>query len=253
MVAASVAAVCGGASLIGRWPLVALVVMIQLALTLAWLAMTDLPPASGGLLIIVGSAVVADVYASRIGPPDLSALSVVVAGAFMLAVLRQLARRRRSHVTESLAGVIAGVVMVTMAAHLISVRGVAGGVAASAAIFFGIAAATATRRLVDSAISRPALRAGSQRGWPGLILSVAAGAVIGTYVGSTRPGLDPRAGALVGLGAALAAAVVDLGIGIGSMHLADSRQRSAIAPLVVLLPLVVAAPVGYGVARLLAE
>lgn len=251
--AASIAAICGGAALVGRWPLVAFVLLIQLAVTLAWLALTDVPAASGGLVIILGSAVAVDLYASRVGPPDQSRIAAVVAAAFVFAVLRQLARRRRSGVTESLAVVMTGVLMVVFAGHLIAARVGPGGIAAVAAICFAIAAATATRRLVDALIARPALRSGVQRGWPALLLSVAAGAGIGGYVGAARAGLDPRSGALIGLGAALAAAVVDLGISVGSLHLADGRQRSAITPLVVLLPLVVAAPVGYGLARILAR
>lgn len=253
VVASSIAAVSGGAALVGRWPLVAMVLLIQLGLTLAWLALTDVPAASGGLVIIVGSAVAVDFYASRGGPPDQSRVAAVVAAAFVLAVLRQLARRRRSAVTESLAVVVTGVLMVVFAGHLIASRVIAGGIAAAAAICFAIAAATATRRGVDALYARPALRTGSGRGWPAFVLSIAAGAATGAYVGAARTGIETRTGALIGLAAALAAAIVDLGIGIGSLHLADGRQRSAIVPLVVLLPLVVAAPVGYGVARLLAE
>lgn len=251
--AASLAAICGGAALIGRWPLFVVVLLVQIAFALAWLALTGVPAASGGLLIIVGSAVAADIYANRSGPPDTSEVAGVVAVAFVLAVLRQLARRRRGAVTEALAGVLTGVLMVTFAAHLIAARGGAGGVASAAAICFGIAAATAARRTADVLVPRPVLRAGSQRGWAGLVLSVAAAVAAGALVGADRAGLDARTGALIGLGAALAAAVVDLGVGIGSLHLADTRQRSAIAPLVVLLPLVVASPVGYVVARLLAK
>ena len=155
--------------------------------------------------------------------------------------------------TESLAVVMTGVLMVVFAGHLIATRVGPDGMATAAAVCFAIAATTATRRVVDSLVTRPTLRAGVQRGWPALLVSVAAGAGIGAYVGAERGGLDPRSGALIGLGAAMAAAVVDLGISVGSLHLADGRQRSAIAPLVVLLPLVVAAPVGYGVARLLAR
>jgi hypothetical protein len=145
-----------------------------------------------------------------------------------------------------------GVLAAVFAAHLLAARAAPGGVTAVAAICFAVAAATVSRRVVDAVGSRPALRAGAGRGWPGLIVSVAAGAAVGWYVGATRAGLDARQGALIGLAGSLAAAVVDLGIGVGSLHLADARQRSAIAPLVVMLPLVVAAPVGYGVLRLLA-
>lgn len=251
LVAASIAAICGGGALVGRWPLFALVVIIQLALTLAWLAVTAVPAASGGLLITIGAALVADLYAGRIGHPDQAPVAAVVAAAFALAVLRQLARRRRTHVTESLAAVMTGVVMVVFAAHLIATRAGRGGVAAVAAVCFAVAAATAVRRGIDAFFVRPALRAGSGRGWPGLLASAAAAAAAGGYVGAVRAGLDVRTGALVGLAAALAAAVVDLGIAFGSRHLAAERRWSAIAPLGVLLPLVVAAPVGYGVARLL--
>lgn len=251
--AASIAAISGGGAILGRWPLLALVLVIQLALALAWLALTDLPATSGGLVIIVGAALAADIYAGRIGPPDQAPVAGVVAGAFVLAVLRQLARHRRSRVTESLAGVMTGVLIVVFAAHLIATRARPAGVAAAAAICFATAAATAVRRLVDALVARPALRAGSQRGWPGLIVSVLAGTAAAGYVGAARGDLGARTGSLIGLGVALAAAVVDLGIGIGSRHLGAGRQRSAIAPLAVLLPLVVAAPVGYGVARLLAS
>lgn len=253
VVAAAIAAICGGAALLGRWPLFAVVLLIQVAAALAWLALTDVPRASGGLLIIVGAAVAADVYAARPGVTDQAPVPVVIAAAFVVAVLRQLGRRRRSLVTDSLAGVMTGVLAVVFAAHLIAARGIDAGVTAVAAICFAIAAATASRRAVDAVLPRPALRKGAGRGWLGLTVSLAAGAGVGAYVGSARTGLDIGEGAVIGLAVALAASVVDLGIGIGSLHLADARQRSAIAPLVVLLPLVVAAPVGYGVARLLAE
>ncbi|MEO6712164.1 MAG: hypothetical protein ABIM89_01900 [Mycobacteriales bacterium] len=253
VVAATIAATCGGAALVGGGPLFVIVLLIQVALALAWLALTDVPAASGGVLIIVGAAVAADVYAGSAQASDQTPVVVIVSAAFVLAVLRQLARRRRSGVTDSLSGVMTGVVAVVFASHLIAARRGPDGVAAVAAICFAVAIATGTRRTVDALIGKPALRAGAGRAWPGLVLSVAAATVVGAYVGAARTGLQTRTGAMIGLGAALAAAVADLGIGLGSLHLVDARQRSAIAPLVVLLPLVVAAPVGYGVARLLAE
>jgi hypothetical protein len=227
------------------------VLLLQLALMLAWLALTAIPANSGGVVIIAGAAVAADLFANRLRAPDQAPVATVVAAAFVVAVLRQLARRHRSAVTESLTGVMAGVVIVVLAAHLIAARAGAGGVAAAAAICFAVAAATAVRRGTDAVLPRPTLRAGSRRAWPGLVLSIAAGTAAGGYVGAARAGLDARNGALIGLGVALVAAAADLGIEIGSLHLADGRQRSAVTPLVVLLPLVVAAPVGYGLARLL--
>lgn len=252
VVAASIAAVAGGAVLVGRWPLFAIVLVIQLAVTLAWLALTAVPASSGGLIIIVLAAVAADLTASRSTTTDQGPVAVVVAAALVLAVLRQLARRRRGRVAESLGAVMTGTVIVVFAAHLLSTRVAPAGVATAAAVCFSTAGATVVRRCVDAVIARPALRAGSGRGWPGLVLSVAAGAAVGAYVVADRSGLEPEIGGLIGLATALAAAAVDLGLGVGSLHLTDSRQLSAVAPLVVLLPLVVAAPVGYFVARLLA-
>jgi hypothetical protein len=251
VVSASLAAICGGCALAGRWPLAAAAVALQLLVALAWLAVTNMQPLSRGLLIAAATAVAADVYLGR-ADGDLGPLSVIVAAAFLASLLAQLVRRTRTDVARSTAAVAGAVIAVVFLAQLAATRALNGGEPAAAALCFGVAASGLVRGAGNRVLPRPRLTSHAAHGWFGLVASVAAGAVAGAYAGQAGSGLDFGAGALIGGAAAIAAAAGDLGMHLGSHLLAGDGARSAVAPLAVLMPLVLAAPVGYGVARMLA-
>jgi len=112
-------------------------------------------------------------------------------------------------------------------------------------------AAVVAGRAGDAILLRPALVHGAKRGALGLVLAVLASAGLGALLGVTWAPLSAASGTALGAACGVAAVVADLATDLAEDDALDERRRSALRPLAMLLPLVVAAPVAYAAARLL--
>ena len=258
LAAAAVGGVLAGATAVGGSPLLLAVAVLQVALALAVLAVLGTPAAGGAAVVAVGAAVAADVVV-LVDDGRVDRVAGVVGLSVVAALLHQLVRRGRSRVTESLADTMLAVVVVTAAACLVALP--AGGpqaVGEEQVLLLALAAAVAALlagRLGDRVLARPVLAAGATRGWPGLLLAVAA-AVGVTLLGrdAAASDLSPAAAALLGVAAAVTVATADLAVDLGAAELRpgrrDARRLSALRPTAALLPYAVLGPVALLAGRL---
>jgi hypothetical protein len=250
------ALICGvglGLSYFGHVPLLAGVVVLQLLLILAFLALVDAPASGGAFLVAVGATVAADVVV-LVSDGRISGLAGVVGLAFVAALFHQLVRRGRSRVTESLADTLVAVILSVAVVPLVALRMVSGGEDAVRVCLAAGAAALLLGRLGDRVLPRPALALGATRGWPGLLLGLGAGAAAAVAVaGDTGPVAGTR-GALLGLAVSASVAAADLAVDLGAAELTagrrDARRVSALRPVGLLLPVAALAPVAFVAGRL---
>lgn len=260
--------------------LVGFVLLVQVGFVTAWAYLLDTPGLVGAVAISAGAAAASDGVLLAAHHVSLTDFATIVAFAFLLALFWQIARPHRTRVAESLASTLAAVVLSVAGGGYLTLRAglngeqsaFAGGHAATAALV-GVAAVLGVGRLVDAVRARPSLSGSGNRGLPGLVLGLGAAAGAGAWYGAqastswdggpviTRGGSLGGGGALwIALVAAAVAAVIDLGIDAGLATLDDDRPavpgpafRPAPWParlgVVALLPVLVAAPPAYVVAR----
>lgn len=251
--AALVAFALAGASHAGRPTLTGVLLVIQVLTVLAWLAALGTRGAVGATVIAVGAAVAGDLLLANQPGASVSRLAAVVGIAFVVSLFHQLTRRPRVEVTGSVAGTISSVVLVAASAALIGLRGGPGGQEAVAASLLGAGGALLAARLVDLAIARPAVIRTGTRGWLGLVVGVAAAVGLGAAYASGTDAVTT--GKAIGLAvvAGVLALAGDLAADAARLGLADadSRRRSALAPLAVLLPFALIGPAAYVAGRVL--
>jgi hypothetical protein len=256
--------------------LIGFVLLAQLGFVTAWAYLLDTPGLVGAIAISAGAAAASDGVLLKAHHVSLTDFATIVALAFLLALFWQIARPHRTRVTESLAATLTAVVLAVSGGAYLTLRAglngeqsaFAGGHAATAALL-GVATVLGVGRLVDAFWARPALSASRDRGLPGLVLGLAAAAGVGAWYGSQAaqsPNVSPggplsSSGAMwIALVAAAVAAVIDAGIDAGLATLDRDRPSSgAPAPrpapwparlvVVAMLPILVAAPPAYVVAR----
>jgi hypothetical protein len=260
--------------------LLGFVLIAQVGFVMAWAYLLDTPGLVGAIAISAGAAAASDGVLLAAHHVSLTDLATIVAFAFLLALLWQIARPHRTRVTESLASTLCAVVLAVAGGTYLTLRAglngeqsaVAGGHATTAALL-GVAVVLGVGRLVDAFWARPALSGSGNRGLPGLVLGLAAAAGAGAWYGAeaaiagdsgpviSRGGSLGTGGALwIALVAAAVAAVIDLGIDAGLVTLDRDRPTgSGPAPrpapwparlvVVAMLPVLVAAPPAYVVAR----
>ncbi len=243
---AAVAAVLLLLSLLGPVPVLLGVAVLQLVLALGVLVLLDAPSsgAAFGLAVVAAAAGDASVLGSD-GSVD--ALAGVLALSLVAALLLQIARKDRARVTESLAHTLLAVLLVAAAACLIAVRDRPGG---DAALLVGLAAAGTAllvARLVDLVNSKPLLVPGASRGWAGMVLGLATGAVVAAVVAGAGDAVTGGQGALIGLAVTATALAADLAADLSAVTLrngpGDSRRVRALTPVAFLLPYAALAPV----------
>jgi hypothetical protein len=242
-----------GLATVNAEALAAGVFVVQLILVLAFLALVDAPGSGGGFVVAAGAAVVADaVVLSSNG--RVSGLAGVVGVTLTAALLHQLMRRGRTRVTESLADTLVAVVLAVAAAGLIALRMAGGGRDAVIVCLAAGAGALLAGRLGDRILPRPALAVGANRGWPGLLLALGAGAAAAVAAaGDTGPVAGTRGG-LLGLAIAATVSAGDLAVDLGAAELTagrrDARRVSALMPAGLVLPFAALAPIAYVAGRL---
>ena len=231
----------------GPLPLVAVVVVLQVVLARNVLALLDAPAAGSALLVAGGTGLAADLVV-LVDDGRIDRLSAVVGLGLVAALLAQLARRRRSRVTESLADTLVAALVAASAACLVAVSALDGGQGVLVLALVAGAAALLVGRLADRLLPRPRLAAGSTRGWAGLLLGLLAAVAAALAVAALlRLGLEPPGAALVALAAAATAVAADLALDLGAAELRagrrDRRRAAALGPAAALLPYALLGPV----------
>ena len=128
-----------------------------------------------------------------------------------------------------------------------------GGSHAVAAALFGAGAALFVGRLADVVAPRPPAVPGAARGVVGVVLGIGAAALVGWLYGGGDDVLTGSSGLRLALAAAVLAVVTDLAVDAVT-HAAppsEERARSALSPLGIMLPIVVAGPAAYVAGRIL--
>jgi hypothetical protein len=254
LLAALVAGVLALASTGGRVPLLAAVLVLQVVLAAALLALLDAPAARGSLVVVTAAALAADAVAV-VDDGAVDRLAGVVGLGLVVALLHQLVRRGRNRVTESLADTLLGVVAVTSAACLAALLVVDGGEDVLHLALAVAAAVLLAGRLGDAVLPRPVLAAGGTRGWPGFGLGALAGVGVALLLADRVPLLPSlQAAVLVALVVAVVVATADLAVDLGASELRagrrDARRVAALRPAAALLPFAVLAPVALLAGRL---
>jgi len=247
---AAAAVALAGAAAAGRSLLVGCVIATQLGLAASWLRAAAIPALGVPLAITVAVAAAVDLLGQAGGGDRLERLAGVVGVAFLGMLLGELVRRDRSRVTDSLVATASAVVLVVMLASPLALAPSSGGRAIVGATFAAVAAALAVAAVGAAAGGRADNGLGAAAT---LILAVVAGGGVGAAYGSVSQH-GPRWGVAVGLAAALFAAA-GWALTVGSTdHSTAPRAAGALrpsAPVMALLPLALAAPVGYAAGRLL--
>jgi hypothetical protein len=253
LAAGVVATGLAGFALVGMPILGAGVFVVQVVVALAWLAALDTRGSLGAFTIAVVAAGVMD---AALGASDVSSIgqaAPVVGVAFVVSLLHQLSRRPRPGVTLSLAGTMSAVAFGLCAASYVAVRGEIGGDQAAAAALLGAGVSLAVGRLADLATTRPAVVPGSRRGLFGVLAGVAAAVAVGAVYGAGADNLGSGVGLRLAVIAAVLAAIADIAVDavLAQAPPPDERRLSALTPLGVLLPVVLAGPVAYVAGRIL--
>lgn len=242
-----------GLAVLGTWPLLAGVLALQLLLVLGFLALVDAPADGGAFVVAAGTAIAADAVVVT-GNGTAGGLTGTTALAFVAALVHQLARRRRTRVTESLADTLVVVALVTAAATLLALRETTGGREALVVALVAGAASLLAGRVGDRIAPGPVVAVGASRGWPGLVLGLGAGVLAAALVGGDDGAVIGGDAALLGLAVAAAAVAGDLAVDLGGSELRagwrDARRVAALRPVSLLLPAAVLAPVAYVAGRL---
>jgi hypothetical protein len=185
---------------------------VQLLYILAWtMAMRPpaLPAVAGVSILVAGAADVAAVW------PDVASLSplgYVAVGGFVAAVLAQLLRRAdRARVTESLGATLMIVVGVVSFATLIVLTRVPGGTQAITVCLAATGVALVVARVLDTVAPWPRMAPQVPRGAAGVVVGAMVGTLTSAVLGSYIYPFTPARGAIVGLVAAGAAGLADLG------------------------------------------
>ena len=234
------------ASTLGVLPLAVVVLGVQVFLVLGALALLDAPAAGGAFLVATGAVVVGDAVV-LLDDGSIDRLGGVAGLGFVAALAHQLARRGRSRVTESLADTLVVLVVAVAAACLIALHQIDGGPAVLQVSFAVAGAVLLVGRIGDQFVPRPVLTGGSTRGWPGLLLGLAAGVVAAGVVAQVVGDPPLRSAVLLGLVIASAVATADLAVDLGAAELRsgwrDARRVAALRPTALLLPYAVVGPV----------
>ncbi len=242
MLIPAAAALIGG-NAAGRPALAVAVILVQLVLVAAWLGFCE---ASADAAVLVGLAVAAtDAVLLRHRSSTPGAIVGVIGLSVIVVLFHQLVRRDPRGVVRAVSVSLAAITLAAALAMLLPLRELTGG---RSAVFAGVVTACAAiiaARLLPGPelLTRP--------------LGLAAGALTGLLCGLPAGGLRPGAAVGLGLATALAALLADRmaeratqGAPAGA-SLGWSRWLRA--PVSLLIPLVLAAPVAYLAGRIIAS
>jgi hypothetical protein len=197
-----------------RIPYAIVIFGVQALFVLAW-TMATRPP---GLLVVVAVGIivagVADVGAVLPTVATIAPLGYAAAAGFAVSIVGQLVRRAdRARVTESLGSTLVLVVGVVAFATLVVLTRRPVGTQAIVVCLTATGLALLVARLTDAFLPWPRLADQVPRGALGVIFGAMAGTVAAAALGGYISGFTPRSAALVGMAAAGAAVLADLGVG----------------------------------------
>ena len=237
------------------------VLVLQLALVVAWVLTTGIEGFLGQLAIGAAAAGAADLVIMLPTRPELGGLLGVLGTGFLASVLQQMLRRPRSAVTASLAGGVLLVCAVCALSVLLLVGRSPLGPSVSTSGVLAAGAALAVGHLVDLGLPRPQVADGVPRGAVGLLVSVLVGAAVAfarrgdALVGDGA--LPPGAGTLL-YGAALGAVAALTGLAASYLvvdappeHSTGPARGWALPVVQAVLPLAACAPVALAVQTVL--
>jgi hypothetical protein len=241
--------------LTNRYVLAALMIPLQVLLTLAWLSALYTSAVLEAAVIVSGAAVAGDLLTAT-GPLGVRRLAGVVAVGFLVAMLQQLLRRGvRVGLTSSLAATTGAIILVTGLATLIALRRSDIGRDAALAALLGAGLALVLARGVDALRLSRATTSGRRRSVLGLVVGGGVAAGIGALIGASQSSLGVGDGIALATASAAVALAADIGLDIARAGLPSGqeadRARAALLPLAVLLPVCVAAPAAYVSGRVL--
>jgi hypothetical protein len=216
--------------------------------------MLDARGGRGATVIALGAAAAGDALVAKAPGTQLGRVAGIVGLALLAAFLHQLARRPRPGLTGSLAATISAVVLGAAGTALLAMRGGRGGREAVVVAVLGSGVALVVARLTDTVTTRPRVISGGSRGWLGLGLGLGVAAAVGAAYGAAAPPLSQGTGLRVAIASALLGLIADLVVDSARVGLpadTDERRRSAVLPLAVLLPALVAGPTAYVAGRIL--
>ena len=184
----AVAALVAVAAYLGEAPIVGLAVVLALVFAVGWPQLVDLPARLGATIVIaIGGAGAVAAIAATVGEPFLRALPLVFALAIVLGFVTELLRRDgRERLTESVSGVVAGVLVASSAAGWVAAGRTPGGLP--------LVVTGAVALAVCSGVSALPVA-----GWGGAFLTLATAAGAGAGSALLVPTIEPQAGGLIGL------------------------------------------------------
>ncbi|MFB6393160.1 hypothetical protein [Polymorphospora lycopeni] len=197
-----------------RIPFAVVVFGVQVLFVLAW-TMATRPPALpwvAGVAVAVAAA--ADLLAVTRQEAGLSPLLLVAIGGAVLAVLGQLVRRAdRARLTESVGATLLVTFGVVALGTLLVLSRVPAGTQAIFVVATAAAVALLVARVTDAVFLWPRLAPQVPRGAAGVVVGAMCGTLASAVLGSYLVSFTPASGAVIGLVAAGAAVLTDLGAG----------------------------------------
>jgi hypothetical protein len=225
-----------------------MVAVLQALLVPAWVHGTALPGRIGATVLGLGAAAAADVALLVRDRVSLMVLVGVLGLALPAMLAHQLTRGVvRVRVTESLAGIAVLLTAVVALSSLIALARAVDGPRLVAALVVGAGAGLAVARVVDAVAPAPRLAEDVAHGVLAVVAAGLTGAAGGALLAAGARQLDAAGGALLGAVVAVLAALVAVGVGYLAATSQSPRRGTlvAMAYLAVVLPLGLAAPVGY--------
>jgi len=197
-----------------RVPYAVVIFGVQLLFILSW-TMAMRPPAARVIVAVcVVVAVAADLAAVWPKVATLAPLGYAAVGGFVVGVVAQLIRRAdRLRVTESLGTTLVIVVGVVSYATLIVLTRLPSGAQAITVCLAATGVSLVVARLVDVVAPWPRLAPQVPRGAIGVVAGAMVGTLASALLGVYVLPFSPASGAIVGLVAASAAVMADLGAG----------------------------------------
>ena len=236
-----------------RWVLAGLLLAVQVGFIAAWVTLLEIPGMVGAVGIPTAAAAASDAVLTAGHHATLNNLAIILAMAFLLGFVWQIARQDRSRVTESLAATMSAAVLAVSGAAYLTLRAGTDGIDATTVALLGVMAMLGIGRVVDAVAPLPTIAGARRRGLPGLIAGLVVALVVGAFYGSRGGTVSTAHAALIALVSAAVAAVTDLGVELGFTTLYEVPRRPDpwLARLGVgtLLPILVAAPAAYVTAR----
>lgn len=253
LVAGAVAGALAGLALVGISALSVGVFCVQVVIALAWLAALGTRGSLGAFGIGVAAAAAVDIVIGIASDPDIGDAAPVLGIVVAVAMAHQLARRPRRGVTLSLAGTLSAVAFAVCAACYPALLAEKFGDLASADALLGVGVALAVARLCDLVAATPSAFPESRRGVVGIVAGAVVAAGVGAAYGNANGDLGVGVGTRVAVIAAVLALIADIAVDAVLTHAPppDERRLSALTPLGVLLPVVLAGPVAYVTGRIL--